>query len=88
MVFASRLRTLAAGRLDAVIAIMENGDRYSEFMGAGIHRLPGVVTTNRTYLAFSKTDGLTDLLSSFNSALESMKQDGAFDRIVREEIAR
>lgn len=81
-------RMLAAGRLDAVLALKESGDRYSEFMNAGIHRLSGTVTSNRTYVAFSKESGMASVLASFNFALASMKRDGTFDRIVRTELAR
>lgn len=81
-------KMLASGRLDAVLAIKESGDRYSEFLHAGIHRLPQVVTSNRTYVAFSKESGMADALGAFNFALASMRRDGTFDRIVRTELAR
>ena len=78
-------RKLAAGRLDAVIAIRESGDEYLGFMSAGLHRLPGALTVNKTYLAFSKNAKMGAVIAAFNSALDSMKKDGTFDKILQRE---
>lgn len=76
-------RKLVAGRIDAVLAIKESGDLYSGFMNAGIHHLPFVLTAKFTYLAFNKKSGMRDELAAFNSALDSMKRDGTFDRLLK-----
>jgi polar amino acid transport system substrate-binding protein len=78
-------RKLVAGRLDAVAAIRESGDGYSEFMNAGVHRLPAAMSSNRTYIAFNKTSKMTGVIAAFNSEIDLMIKDGTFDRIVNRE---
>jgi polar amino acid transport system substrate-binding protein len=83
------IRKLAAGRLDAVIAIVESGDLAVRAQGMEgiIARSPRLLGTNKVYLAFNKSAGMRRELALFDEAIASMKEDGTFDRILAEGLA-
>jgi ABC-type amino acid transport substrate-binding protein len=41
------------------------------------------LATNDTYLVFAKSAQQTALLEKFNAALEAMREDGAYDLLVK-----
>lgn len=82
-------RKLGAGRLDAVLAIVESGDAQLKALKLeGRVKLCGLLITNPVHLAFAKSAGLKDVLALFDRAMQSMKKDGTFDAIVRAEMAK
>jgi polar amino acid transport system substrate-binding protein len=77
---------LAAGRLDAVLAIVEAAEPHLRR-----HRnvqLAGSLVENPTYLAFNKSANKLGFLERFNAALARLKKSGALSRIVTEELHR
>ena len=85
----SNFLKLTDGRLDAVLAIEESGQAAMAASGLhGIEQANAYLASYPVYLAFSKKAAKSDLLVCFNKALAEMKQDGAFERIVRQELGR
>ena len=81
---AGNFEKLAAGRLDAVIAIKEAAAAVIAAAGYGgkVTALDPPLAVSPTFLAFAKSQGKTAMLEDFNVALAAMRQDGSFDRIV------
>lgn len=77
---------LSAGRLDAVLAIVEAAEphlrRHRNVQPAGS------LVENPTYLAFNKSANKLGFLERFNAALARLKKSGALSRIVTEELHR
>ena len=85
----SNFLKLTDGRLDAVLAIEESGQAAMAASGLhGIEQANAYLASYPVYLAFSKKAAKSDLLACFNKALAGMKQDGAFERIVGQELGR
>ena len=85
----SNFLKLTDGRLDAVLAIEEAGQAAMAASGLhGIEQANAYLASYPVYLAFSKKAAKSDLLACFNKALAGMKQDGAFERIVGQELGR
>jgi polar amino acid transport system substrate-binding protein len=82
---AANFEKLLAGRIDCVVAIELTGQLIiTEKKYAGqIEALPAPMTINDTYLVFAKSAQQTALLEKFNAALESMKQDGAYETLIK-----
>lgn len=80
---------LAAGRLDALLAIDEAAKSVladGKFLEIRQAEKPLIV--NQAYLAFNQTQGKRTLLERFNGVLRAMRDDGSYDAIVREELGR
>ena len=85
----SNFLKLTDGRLDAVLAIEESGQAAMAASGLhGIEQANAYLASYPVYLAFNRKAAKSDLLVCFNKALAEMKQDGAFERIVRQELGR
>ena len=85
----SNFLKLTDGRLDAVLAIEEAGQAAMAASGLhGIEQANAYLASYPVYLAFNRKAAKSDLLVCFNKALAEMKQDGAFERIVRQELGR
>ncbi len=84
-------RKLASGRLDAVLAIVESGERMLE-EGAGelayVKMATTLLASNPAYLAFSKKQNQVETLKQFNKTLAAMKKDGSLDKLFQQELAR
>lgn len=84
-------KKLASGRLDAVLAIVESGERMLE-EGAGelgyIKMSNTLLASNPAYLAFAKKANQSDGLKLFNKAMAAMKKDGSLDKLFQQELAR
>ncbi len=80
---------LAAGRLDAVVAIDEAGKAIiaAEKLN-GIEQGKTFLAFNTAHLAFNKSALQGELLARFNKALAGMKKEGLLDRIVVDELSR
>lgn len=76
---------LAAGRLDALLAVRESGESNlsKPEIAAAVVALPTPLSSSPSFLAFNKSAGKTELLARFNSALAKMKADGSFARAVK-----
>jgi polar amino acid transport system substrate-binding protein len=80
---------LAVHRLDAVLAAKLSGELVAaklKLTGKIIH-LPISLSNQSTYLAFNKSADKRDLLKRFNKALDELRRDGSFDRLVAAAIA-
>ena len=85
----SNFLKLMDGRLDAVLAIEEAGRAAMAASDLhGINQASTYLASYPVYLAFNKQAARNDLLACFNEALAEMKQNGSFDRIVRQELGR
>ncbi len=84
-------KKLASGRLDAVLAIVESGERALD-EGAGelayVKMSATLLASNPAYLAFSKKANQLETLKQFNKALAAMKKDGSLDKLFQQELAR
>ena len=82
---------LSLGRVDAVLAVVESGERLLE-EGAGdfayLKMAPTLLIRNPAYLAFSKKAGQQETLRLFNLELEKMAKDGSLEKLVRQELSR
>ena len=79
---------LAAGRLDAILAIEEAGAGHLKAGHfAGLERSPRYLFEYPTFLAFNKGARQGPLLLKFNQALDEMKRSGKFDRMVAAELS-
>lgn len=84
-------RKLAYGRLDAVLAIVEAGERVLEEGGgdlAYITMARTLLASNPAHLAFSKAADQQETLKLFNRELAAMKRDGSFSKIFQQELTR
>lgn len=83
----SNFLKLMDGRLDAVLAITESGTANLASAGiSGIERADVFLASYPAHLAFNKAAGKRELLSCFNKVMLEMKNDGSFERIVRESL--
>lgn len=84
-------KKLASGRLDAVLAVVESGERMLED-GAGelayIKMSNTLLASHPAYLAFSKKENRLETLKLFNKALAAMKKDGSLEKLFQQELAR
>ncbi len=83
-------KKLASGRLDAVLAIVESGDRVLD-EGAGdfayVKMSATLLSSNPAHVAFSKKANQLETLKSFNKTLAAMKKDGSLDKLFQQELA-
>jgi polar amino acid transport system substrate-binding protein len=82
---AQNFSKLAAGRIDAVLAIKESGDVILSDPGIAekVIALPTPLSSSPSFLAFNKSSGKGDLLVKFNAALAQMKSDQSMDKLVK-----
>lgn len=82
---ANNFLKLAAGRIDAVVAIQVSGDAALKKLGLQKRIVPldQPIAVNDTYLAFSKSSNQRPLLARFNEALAGMRRDGSLNGLVR-----
>jgi len=82
---AQNFAKLAAGRIDAVLAIRESGDinMASPDMAKAVAALPTPLSSSPSFLAFNKSAKKTDVLAKFNAAIAQMKADGSLDALVK-----
>ncbi|MES2949963.1 MAG: transporter substrate-binding domain-containing protein [Pseudomonadota bacterium] len=86
---AQNFQKLAAGRVDAVLAIDEAGTaalKGGKF--AGVEKSPRYLFENPTFLAFSKGAKQTDVLTKFNKAIADMKKNGQLNKIATTELSK
>ena len=86
---ANNFLKLAAGRIDAVVAIEVSGRAALKKLGLQKRIVPlnHPIAVNDTYLAFSQSWNERALLARFNKALTGMRRDGSFARLVQSIIA-
>ncbi|AXE29853.1 hypothetical protein DK842_08090 [Chromobacterium phragmitis] len=78
------LRQMKLGRLDVVLGIREPlllALRNGGYSGFALSK--EALVTNPSFLAISKTSQQQALLTRFNLALEEMRRDGSYDKLVR-----
>lgn len=84
---AQNFQKLDLGRLDVVVAISESGNalmtKYKTITAAATP-----LSSNPTYLAFSKAAGKTALLKQFDQAIKDLKKSGDFQKLVQAELAK
>ncbi|CAH2602269.1 Amino acid ABC transporter substrate-binding protein [Rhodovastum atsumiense] len=87
---ASNFAKLALGRIDAVLAIREAGKVAMAAQGVGekVTALDPPLSSNPSFLAFSRQAGKGELLGRFNTALGAMRRDGSFERITAAALAK
>jgi polar amino acid transport system substrate-binding protein len=74
---------LVHGRVDAVLAVEQAGNKLMRNIpNAPIARNAGVLTELSTYLAFPKSMQAQALLAQFNQAMQELRRDGTYARIV------
>jgi polar amino acid transport system substrate-binding protein len=80
---------LVSGSLDAVLTTEESGKAtiYSEKL-LGVEQGKNYLRSQSGLLAFAKSAKQTELLANFNKTIAAMKQDGSFDKIVKQEILK
>jgi len=80
---------LANGRLDAVISVIESGDRVVDQarLGGSVWRGEAILSLE-VFVAFKKGVKTTAQLSEINQAIADLRNDGTLGRIEREEAAR
>ena len=86
---AQNFQKIAAGRIDAVLAIEEAGAallKTGKF--TGVLKSQHYLFENPTYLAFNKRTARTDALRKFNKAIASMKKSGQLQKIARDELGK
>lgn len=79
----SNFKKLASGRLDAVIAIEQSGQRL--LLHPHLENLVPLATPlsiNPTYLVFAKSAKRQALLTRFNASLRTMQEDGSLQALV------
>jgi polar amino acid transport system substrate-binding protein len=83
------LRKLEAGRIDAILSIPEGTDPLIKKLGlSSVVKLPDVYSRVTGHIAFAKSAKKTELLKRFDAAIESMRKDGSFDKIVAAAMSR
>lgn len=77
-------RKLAMGRLDCCIAIELSGNIAMDATGtrAQVEVLDTPLSIKDTYLIFRKSTNRKALLDQFNAAVDAMRKDGSYNRIV------
>ncbi len=85
----TNMRKLQLGRLDAVLAITQSGDGVLHAMALDqvIRRPQQPFLTNPVYLAFHRRAQQQALLQQFNQTLQSMRQDGTYERLIQQSFA-
>jgi polar amino acid transport system substrate-binding protein len=83
----ANFKMLASGRLDAVIAIEQAGQRLIQRLQLGnVQALARPLSINPTYLVFGKKAQQQALLQRFDQTLLEMRADGSLDAVVRQAI--
>ena len=78
---------LAAGRIDAVLAIEEAGSAQIAELGTShIGKSPKYLFENPTYLAFAKAAQQTATLAAINRALEQLRRQGRYAALVAQHL--
>lgn len=80
----SNFKKLASGRLDAVIAIEQSGQRL--LLHPHLENLVPLATPlsiNPTYLVFAKSAKRQALLARFDASLQAMQEDGSLQALVQ-----
>lgn len=85
----TNMRKLQLGRIDAVLAITHSGDRMLHAMALDqvITRSRQPFLTNPVHLAFHRQAHQQTLLHRFNQTLQSMQQDGTYERLLQQSLA-
>ena len=80
---------LAAGRVDAVLAVRESGDinLATPDIAKAVVALPTPLSNSPSFLAFNKSAGKAEVLAKFNAALAQMKADGSMDKLVKASLS-
>ncbi len=78
-------KKLLAGRVDAVLGIDISAELAIRQQGCQgqVEALERPIAVNKTYIAFAKRLGKVELLERFNAALDEMRKDGSYERIVK-----
>lgn len=76
---------LAAGRVDAVLAVRESGDinLASPDTAKAVVALSTPLSNSPSFLAFNKSANKGEVLAKFNATLAQMKGDGSMDKLVK-----
>ena len=83
------LDKLARGRIDAVLAIVESGDRLlAHGKRKDLVMAKSLLLSNPAHLAFLKKANQLPLIQRFNKELAEMKKDGSLESIVQQELSR
>lgn len=86
---AQNFHKLAAGRLDAVLAIEEAGHAQLRQPGLEtIEKSPRYLFENPTYLAFAKTANQGEVLAAVNAALVKLRRQGDLDALIAQELGQ
>jgi len=86
---AQNFQKLAAGRVDAVLAIDEAGTaalKGGKF--ADVEKSTKYLFENPTFLAFNKGTKQTEALAKFNKAVADMKKSGQLNKIATTELSK
>lgn len=81
-------RLITFNRVDAVIAICECGESniMNQKLESRVKALPVLFSKEKVYLAFNKNAKMKETLAKFDAVIETMKKDGSFDAILKEEV--
>ncbi len=80
---------LSRGRIDAVLAIVESGDRLlAHGKRKDVVMAKTLFLANPAHLAFLKKTNQLPLIQRFNKELAEMKKDGTLESMVQQELAR
>lgn len=85
---ALNFKKLAAGRLDAILAIRESGTANlgAPEIASAVVALPAPLSSSPSFLAFNKSAAKADVLAKFNTALDQMKKDQTMDKLIKETL--
>ena len=80
--FESAVLMLANGRIDLYASSMENIRIYSKRLNLDADQFENVFSLDKAFLCFAfNPDTADELVDAFQKALDSMKQDGTYDRL-------
>ncbi len=83
---AENFRNLLSGKVDCVIADHVAASRVvrKENWSDRVEQLGQLAAVNKAYLAFAKSLKKETVLAAFNQALAEMKNDGSYEKLVRD----
>lgn len=86
---AQNFAKLAAGRIDALLAVRESGEANvaAPEIGAAVVALPTPLSSSPSFLAFAKSAGKADVLAKFNATLARMQADGSLERLIKTSLS-
>lgn len=78
-------KMLALGRIDCLILDKQSGDSFIKIMGIKdqVVSLPNAFSVNDGYLIVPKKMKMAGFIAKFNAALEQIKKDGTYNKIVK-----